>query len=89
MLSASCTIRYADRSTPAGIGRGTPMIRDSTTRPASARPVEQFVEAVQAGLRQPLGRLVVVAEQPDHPAGLGERLAGGVPEHLERLLGGR
>ena len=56
LLSASCTIRYADRSTPAGAGRGVAGDAGGDRHPAGARRLQQPVQVVEAGLGRVSGR---------------------------------
>ena len=83
--SASCTSRYAVRSTPAGSARASPATISSTGSPAaSARRVER-VDVHEARLRRQRQLLVLLAQHPEQPAQLGERLAPGVLDRRERV----
>ena len=44
LVSASCTMRYADRSTPGGSARGSPVTETETGQPGVADPVHQQLE---------------------------------------------
>ena len=53
--------------------------------PPAPRPTDQIRELVEAGLRRQRPRVVVLAQQPEQPAHLGECLATGLLDVEDRL----
>ncbi len=82
LVSASCTMRYA--ASADAVGHVGPGGRQVGLDPGAGRPrlVDEVAYVVEPGLRRHPG--VAVAEQAEQPAHLGERLAAGGRDRLER-----
>ena len=72
-------------SSAGGSSVGVPSIVSSTGSPASRVVREELLEVLQARLRRQRRRLFGAAQYADHPPHLGERLATGLLDDLQRL----
>ena len=74
-VSASWTIRYADRSTPAGSFTGVALDGQLDRQPRLAHLLDELGQRPEPRLRRERGDLVLLAHDPDEPPHLRQRLA--------------
>ena len=83
LVTASCTIRYADWSTAGASSRGAPSTVTDERHAGRAGAVDQLVEVAEPG---PARRSVpVVAQHPQRAVQLGHRAAAEVGDRVGRL----
>ena len=78
-------MRYADRSTPAGSGAGSPSVTSSTVRPLARACSTRPPSAVHPGLRRQRRVGVGPAQDAERAAHLVQRVAARALDRLERL----
>ena len=91
LVSPSCTMRYAERSSERGRATGSPVHVESYVEPRGAHVARQGLQVVQPGTRRELEQVVALPQRAQQPAHLGERRTAGlldVPQRLA-LLGRR
>ena len=87
LVSASCTTRYADTSTPPGGGAVGQVEPASTASPPSRNSLDQRGHVGEAGRRLQPELVGVVADQVQQPAGLGQRPPPGLGHRLQQRRG--
>ena len=83
-MSASCTIRYAETSTPGGSSTGDPSTVTSTGSPAELTCAASSSSRRRLGCGHERDLLTRLAQHAEEPAHLGKGLLTGVLDRIER-----